>query len=170
MPDALSDAKAALAHANKSFPSPSASPAPKSSAVTPAAKTPNLGDELAAKKTMVDKAMQALPKMHKGGPVPADGAYNLKAGEHVLTANEAAKAKTHALMASGMASLAKPGPKRGTASMTIEAMPPKPKTFADKNLDTKYVPQDIPAKGGSISAQPNAKPAMGSASKGLTKA
>lgn len=50
-----------------------------------------------------------LGSMHTGGPVMADGAYNLKAGEHVLTAPEAAKAKKHALMASGIKSLAKAG-------------------------------------------------------------
>jgi lysophospholipid acyltransferase (LPLAT)-like uncharacterized protein len=48
-------------------------------------------------------------KMHNGGPVMADGVYRLKAGEHVLTAPEAAKAKKHAMMASGMKSLAKSG-------------------------------------------------------------
>ena len=50
-----------------------------------------------------------LGSMHTGGPVMADGAYQLKAGEHVLTAAEATKAKRHALMASGMKSLAKAG-------------------------------------------------------------
>jgi hypothetical protein len=95
--------------------------------------------------------------MHTGGPVHADGAYQLKAGEHVLTAPEAAKARTHALAASGMKSLAKPA-KHGTASMTIEAAPAKPTTFSDKSTDTKYLPQDIPAKGGSISPNPNPKP------------
>ena len=74
MPDALSDAKAALAHANKSF--PSATPAaPKSAApAAPTKATPSMAQELAAKKTMVDKAQSALPKMHNGGPVIADGA------------------------------------------------------------------------------------------------
>lgn len=50
-----------------------------------------------------------MGSMHNGGPVLADGAYRLKAGEHVLTAPEATKARKHALMASGMKSLAKPG-------------------------------------------------------------
>lgn len=45
---------------------------------------------------------------HTGGTIPADGVYKLQAGEHVLTAPEAEKAKKHALMASGMKSLAKP--------------------------------------------------------------
>ena len=128
MPDALSDAKAALAHANAAFPSnpPSAAkPAAKSAAAPAKTATPSIGDELTAKKTMVDKARTALPKMHKGGTVKVDGDYNLKAGEHVLTAQEAAKARNHALMASGMKSLATPGPRVGkpTASMTVEPMP-----------------------------------------------
>ena len=53
----------------------------------------------------------AVPKRHNGGPVLKDGAYALKAGEHVLTAKEAEKARKHALMASGLKSLAKPAPK-----------------------------------------------------------
>lgn len=46
------------------------------------------------------------PKMHKGGPVEADGVYELKAGEHVLTQPEAEKARKHAMLAVGMKSLA----------------------------------------------------------------
>lgn len=114
MPDALSDAKAALAHANAAFPSPKA--APVAAAATKAATAapsnpPGIGAELKAKAGMVAKGRQALdtPKMHGGGPVLSDGAYQLKAGEHVLTAPEAAKARQHALMASGMKSLTKPG-------------------------------------------------------------
>jgi hypothetical protein len=110
MPDALADAKAALAKANEEFPTSQASAAaPAKAPAKPAApaKAPNLGQELAAKKTMVDKARQALPKMHKGGEVLADGGYDLKAGEHVLTVSEANKARKHALMAKGMKSLAK---------------------------------------------------------------
>jgi hypothetical protein len=112
--DPIANAKAALAHANSSFSSnfsKVASPAPapaKPAPAAPAAPARNLGNELADKKTMMDKAKSALPKMHKGGPVKADGAYNLKAGEHVLTEPEAALARKHALMASGMKSLAKP--------------------------------------------------------------
>ena len=45
---------------------------------------------------------------HTGGTIPEDGTYQLEAGEHVLTATEAEKAKKHALMASGIKSLAKP--------------------------------------------------------------
>lgn len=109
--DALASAKGALAHANASFPSPAAKPTspPAASAKSSA---PSMSNELAAKKGMVDKAKSALPKMHKGGPVPADGDYNLKAGEHVLTESEAHLARQHALMASGMKSLAKPATKK----------------------------------------------------------
>jgi hypothetical protein len=106
--DALAAAKGALSHANAAFPPAAAKPAAAPSA--PVKKSaPTLGDELVAKKTMVDKARVALPKMHNGGPVLADGDYNLKAGEHVLTAAETKKATQHALMASGLKSLAKSG-------------------------------------------------------------
>ena len=107
-------AKAALAHANKVFPSGFAKVAtgatkpvvekPEPVRTTPA---PALGQELGAKAQMVGKANSALPHMHTGGSVKADGAYQLKAGEHVLTAPEAAIARKHALMFSGLKSLAK---------------------------------------------------------------
>lgn len=170
MPDALSDAKAALAKAEKEFPSPAkstvAAPAPKAAAKPI---TPNMGQELAAKKTMVDKAQKALPKLHNGGTVATDGAYRLKAGEHVLTAPEAAKARSHALMASGMKSLAKPAAARkGNASIgAIEALPAKPKTFTDKNLDRGFgeggannVTTRGAAPSGSIKPEINATPKM----------
>jgi hypothetical protein len=106
--DALASAKGALAHANAAFP-PAAKPAAKPAAAPAApAKAPSLSDELKAKKTMVDKARTALPQMHEGGPVAADGGYELKAGEHVLTAAQAKMVRKHALMAVGMHSLAKP--------------------------------------------------------------
>lgn len=44
---------------------------------------------------------------------------------------------------------------RGTATMSIEPMPDKPTSFTDKDTQTRYLPQDIPAKGGTISPQPN---------------
>jgi hypothetical protein len=173
MPDALSDAKAALAHANKAFPS---STAPKAPSTAPAPRAPsNLGTELAEKGKMMNNARMALndtPKMHKGGTVKADGNYNLKAGEHVLTAPEAAKARSHALMASGMKSLAKPAGKP-TTSMTIEAAPNT--SFTDKNLDPKMSPAgankitSAPApSGGSISPMPNA-PRQLKSTQGTTK-
>jgi hypothetical protein len=105
--DALASAKGALAHANAAFP-PAAKPAAAPAAPNAPAKAPTLGDELKAKKTMVDKARSALPKMHEGGPVPEDGGYELKAGEHVLTAAQAKMVRKHALMSVGMHSLAKP--------------------------------------------------------------
>ena len=111
MPDAVTAAKQALEHAKTAFPTPT-TPTPSVAAPKVAVKAtsaPSIGQELAAKKTMVDKARSVLPTMHNGGPVLADGGYQLKAGEHVLTASEAAKARKHALMASGMKSLAKPG-------------------------------------------------------------
>ncbi len=153
MPDALSDAKAALAHANASF--PSNPPAAAKPAPTPTKSSPSIGDELMVKKAMVDKARSALPKMHKGGPVNADGDYNLKAGEHVLTEPEAALARKHALMASGMKSLAKPAPKVGkpTASMTITPMPKT--TATDKTLASPVKP-GMPTM--SISPNPKAGP------------
>ena len=54
-------------------------------------------------------ANAAMPHLHQGGPVPADGPYQLKAGEHVLTAKEAAKVKRRALMSAGLKSMAQPG-------------------------------------------------------------
>ena len=108
MADALADAKAALAHANKTFPSPAPKPAPVVKSPMPAPKAPSLGEELGAKTRNINEYVNA-PKMHKGGPVLADGVYSMKAGEHVLTAAEADKARKHALMAVGMKSLAKPG-------------------------------------------------------------
>jgi hypothetical protein len=72
-----------------------ASAAPTSTVVTPGANAA--------------KAPADIPHLHHGGPVPTDGIYKLKAGEHVLTAKEAAKAKKHALLASGLKSLAMPG-------------------------------------------------------------
>lgn len=113
--DAVSAAKGALAHAEKTFPSSMApkssvpSPAAPKQAAAPAPKAPTLGDELRVKAQNVAEYTKNAPKMHKGGPVKADGVYNLRAGEHVLTEDEANQARKHALMAVGMKSLAKPG-------------------------------------------------------------
>jgi hypothetical protein len=116
---ALAGAKATLAHANATFPSSgapkaAATPAP---AVAPKKASMSIGEpekgtanELKSKAEMVGKAKTALgdaPKMHKGGPVKKSGTYQLQAGEHVLTAPEAKTARKHALMMSGMKSLAK---------------------------------------------------------------
>lgn len=102
----LDSAKGALAHANASF--PGSSPSPKTAPASASVKSaPTLGDELKVKSDNVQNYMSSLPKMHSGGPVATDGAYQLKAGEHVLTAPEAAQARKHAMMAAGMKSPAK---------------------------------------------------------------
>jgi hypothetical protein len=97
-----------------------------------------IGAELKAKADNIDSYMKALPKMHNGGPVLADGGYQLKAGEHVLTAAEALKARKHALMASGMNSLAKPSDKVKVAhaKSTLET--------ASKFKATKPAPSNKP--------------------------
>lgn len=59
----------------------------------------------------VSRPAEIPTSFHKGGTVKADGTYRLKAGEHVLTAPEAEKARKHAIMASGIKSLAKAGAK-----------------------------------------------------------
>jgi len=116
-------------------------------------------------------AASTVPKMHKGGPVKTSGSYNLKAGEHVLTASEAELAKKHALLASGMKSLAKAGasakPKGNASIGAIEPMPAKPKTFTDKNLEPGYgeggannVTTRGAKPGGTIRLTPNATPKM----------
>lgn len=116
----LAGAKAAAAHADKTFAGldkPAAKAAPAAAPATaPKAtvKTPSIGDELIAKQKMVS----GLPKLHKGGPVPSDGAYQLKAGEHVLTAPEAGRARQHALIRAGMRSMAFPLKKTDTAEDT----------------------------------------------------
>lgn len=156
MPDILSDAKATLAHASSAFPSSMAPKAPTIKAPVP--KEPGLGVELAEKAKMVRNANMALtdaPKMHKGGTVKADGNYNLKAGEHVLTAPEAAKARNHALMANGMKSLVQPAPKKYTSSMTVEAAPKT--TATDKTLASPKKP-GMPSM--TISPSPKAVPGM----------
>jgi hypothetical protein len=110
--DKVANAKAALAHANSRFPGMghAAAPAPKPAAAAPKP-APSLGEDVAAGlKWNTDQAKAVMaPKMHRGGPVKKDGIYDLKKGEHVLTAEEATKARKHALMASGMKSLSMGG-------------------------------------------------------------
>lgn len=89
---ALSGAKAALAKANKDFPSPkkapvvTAKPAPVADAAAKGA-APNLGSELRAKQDNVDQYTNA-PKMHEGGIVPGKKGEEVpiiaKAGETVV--------------------------------------------------------------------------------------
>jgi hypothetical protein len=81
---------------------PRAIGSPKASPVS-APRTTGMG--MTVPKANVD--VSQVPMMHKGGTVKADGVYGLKAGEHVLTASEAAVARKHALMFSGLKSLAK---------------------------------------------------------------
>jgi uncharacterized phage infection (PIP) family protein YhgE len=106
---ALSSAKSALGHANATFPSSAVSTPAKTAVAAAVPKAASIGEELNAKKANVDQYMKTLPKLHKGGPVLKTGAYQLKAGEHVLTMSEAATARKHAIMASGVKSLARPG-------------------------------------------------------------
>jgi hypothetical protein len=114
----ISKAKGVLATAKAKFPSPKPVPnAPviqNSKPVAPPAASPMAGvnsraGNIAANRDILSPGDTALPKLHNGGPVLTDGAYQLKAGEHVLTAAEAKKARKHALMAVGMKSLANPG-------------------------------------------------------------
>lgn len=115
----LRTARNVLSQANSAFPSSMApkAPAPKRPAVAPAKSSsstgepePGIGAELKAKEANVNQYVNA-PKMHNGGPVPHDGLYQMKRGEHVLTEAEAKKARKFALMGAGMASLAKAAPK-----------------------------------------------------------
>ena len=105
----LAGAKNALKTADRMFPSSMApkAPAPVSAPKTSGKPAITTGDELRVKARNVSEYAKALPKLHNGGPVKADGGYDLQAGEHVLTAAEAKQARKHALMASGMKSLAK---------------------------------------------------------------
>lgn len=163
--DPVSNAKAALASANKAFPS---SMAPKASApkvtakAAPIVKAPSVGDELAAKAANVKEYEAALPKMHKGGPVMSDGAYVLKAGEHVLAPGEADIARKHALMASGMKSLAKPGAKAKPPAAKAPTAKPAPKdnnsmTIEGANVvDKTAAPGNIPPAPRSPLAQDDA--------------
>ena len=117
----LRTARNVLSSANSAFPSSMApkAPAPKTAA---APKPPTSNEEfgtpersvkegLAANRANVAAYEKAYPKMHNGGPVPHDGLYQMKRGEHVLTEAEAKKARKFALMGAGMASLAKAAPK-----------------------------------------------------------
>jgi len=114
MPDPLDAAKKALAGANAFTKSvaPTAiaprtpAPAPASAAPKPRTQGEDIAAGLQARKDNVAAYKAAYPKMHKGGLVKADGIYDLQAGEHVLTGAEAKQARKHALMASGMKSLA----------------------------------------------------------------
>lgn len=137
---ALSGAKSALSTANKKFPSgmapktapPAAKPAVKpTSSISVGEPEKGIKSELASKADNVKSYTDSLPKMHDGGPVKKDGAYQLKAGEHVLTAVETKIARRHAIAASGMKSLAKYAPKQKTGGE-----PAKIKTGEKKNTSS----------------------------------
>ena len=91
MPDALSDAKATLAGANKKFPSPAKPAAAKPAVAKPAAKPSTMGDptlapSIKAKQDNINQYQQNAPKMHTGGVVPKTGVYTLQQGETVTPA------------------------------------------------------------------------------------
>lgn len=117
--DKVAKAKSALSNASRDF--PSAKPAAAAAAphrqgmISSMVKavsankqeSAGIGKELGAKARNISDYAASAPKMHKGGPVKANGIYSLLAGEHVLPRHEVAKAKRHALMAAGMKSLAR---------------------------------------------------------------
>ena len=127
--DPIADAKNALKGANSSFsgalaaaagvkpagarvaPVVSAKPAAKPSNEEFGTPERSVKEGLAANRANVEAYAKQYPKMHNGGPVPADGVYQMKKGEHVLTEAEAKKARKYALMGAGMKSLAKAAPK-----------------------------------------------------------
>jgi len=124
----LAKSKSVLAHANAAFPS-SMAPKPAQKPMAQASLTheapehrPVPSDRATTRQQNIqavsDVAKSAgmsgvgtIGTLHNGGPVTRDGAYNLKKGEHVLTEPEAKQARKHALMASGIKSLAKTAPK-----------------------------------------------------------
>ena len=152
---ALSSAKSALSTANKKFPSamapktaaPAAKPAAKpASSISIGEPEKGIKAELQSKADNVKQYTDALPKMHDGGPVKKDGAYQLQAGEHVLTAVEARIARRHAIAASGMKSLAKWAPKK-TSGEPVKAKAGEKKNTSsitvrpEKNQDKKIPDQ-----------------------------
>jgi hypothetical protein len=114
--DKVNAAKSALQKANSKFTSaPKSTPAPvvKSpvSVKTPALGDPTIGPSLKAKNDNINTYINNTPKMHKGGEVPENGIYNMKKGEHVLTAKQ-----KNAMMA-GMSALAKPAKPQGVGPL-----------------------------------------------------
>ncbi len=98
--------------------------------------TLNQHDSSAPAKTVTPLTFRGA--MHKGGSIKVDGAYNLRAGEHVLTAKEAenlkgahSKAKTVLSMTRGLKSLQRdpmPPPQAGAPmeSPSAPSEPPQP--------------------------------------------
>lgn len=114
-------AKSALSKANRDFPNANApkspaAPAPKA-APAPSYETHSGSvrdqNHQVAQEEAKKMGMSSVPILHKGGPVLKDGVYRLKAGEHVLASGEADKARKHALLASGIKSLANFGKSAG---------------------------------------------------------
>ena len=114
--DKLASAKSALTSAKGKFPAaPKPAPAPITTPPAPA-KPSALGDStiapsLKAKQDNINTYMNATPKMHKGGVVPEDGIYNMKKGEHVLTARQ------KKAMMDGMKALTKPAKPQGAGPL-----------------------------------------------------
>jgi len=120
----------------------------KPSAAAPKPDAPK-SDDLSSKsmEELMNIKVTSAPKMHKGGSITVDGNYNLKAGEHVLSAKEAehlkgahSKAKTVLSMTKGLTSLQRTGPKPpmsapgGQAtSPSAPAKPPQPMKPATKS-------------------------------------
>ncbi len=138
----LSSAKSELGKANTmaaSLPKAPSAPAPKP-AVKPAAPAPSIGRELDAKNANVKQYMDSLPKMHDGGPVVADGPYQLKAGEHVLTEPQAKMARKHALMSIGMKRLSKPAQTAGEPTK-VDAEHKKPEKKVATGIKVRPEPK-----------------------------
>jgi hypothetical protein len=171
---ALSSAKSTLSDANKKFPTAmpaTSAPASAAQSKSPAPKTPALSDELAAKKANVDQYTASIPKMHRGGEVKADGPYLLKKGEHVLTPKEAKVAHKHALMMSGLKSMAKsfsqkaePAKSGSTSGEPSLKFPEK--TSSKPQIHVKNPKQNISTSGKSQKAEPGKTVAKGPSTKG----
>ena len=143
--DKVAKAKSTLSNVSRDFPSakPAAAAAPHrqgmiSSMVNKVKaniqESAGIGKELGVKAQNVSDYAASAPKMHKGGRIPADGIYSMKAGEHVLTAKEAVLAKKHALMAVGMKSLAKTqGAEEVDEQPTTSGEPAKPSMGSKKS-------------------------------------
>jgi hypothetical protein len=178
----LADAKSTLADSYKKIPPMSTTPAPSPAAQpkspAPVTKPPSISDELAAKKANVDQYTASLPKMHRGGEVKADGAYQLKKGEHVLTPKEAKVAHKHALMMSGLKSMAKSytagdtqkaGPAKTMAKSGSTSGEPKlkfPEPSEGPQIHVKTPAKSISTSGKSQKAEPGKVAAKGPATKG----
>ena len=112
----LGAAKTALNHANATFPhmsKPATAPVtkPPVQAKPSTMGDPTIGPSLKAKNDNINTYINNTPKMHSGGEVPEDGIYNMKKGEHVLTA------KQKQAMMKGMKALMKPAKPQGAGPL-----------------------------------------------------